>query len=900
MRYFGEFINEQGRKCSVEIVTGGNTSQSVCIGEPDGGLYFDAEEPVTLEAQADDIFSPLILQRGTIRLQSTRFLPDLFRADCLESVVTITENGVRIFRGFVLPRTYTQDFNSVEDSLDINIIDRLTALQWQRWSNREGLMPLGEIVDYCLDKVGVSKTEAMYFGIPEAEDGSQNAFSEVQVNAKIFKGDEEAENMTLLDVLSEVLKYLNLHAHDDGRNIKIFSWAMLKTIGPEIQLTPQTVYGNDAKIEIGEIWNRIKVVCETDETEELIKDPLDGDECTSPFSRAHHYMTSYNLNTPPPVENDYVMFGRLLYGDTYPDVHCNEAWRRDWWVRVLENPGWSFYRYSSLNNWDWRYPLPDGDDDYRIAAPMYTDDGTQEWQFPDRIRTDMGAGLLEITTGRQEYRPDNNEVATDFDKERVMVIQVGGDTLASVENAGSWFDAGAEEQRKRLAGSCPRAIWRGGKMNLSPSDAETTRYIDISGKFVMVPKEPDATDWSRFENYFFNHQTPGTAEWRDIVKLCRTKKRGEDKQTTFAEIIYRDAEPTTWHERSNDPVENADAPGFRFYQSSEITKAVKIPDIDYGHLGGSNHEATMDLTGKVGVLICALVVGDKCLSGWGDDGAPGDYKWVKFRNGKEGGELSTFTIGFDIKPGDYLLGQEYPILQNMPYSKLLDLKGTAIPIKESDQLEGDVTFMILGPAYLRFYGKRLYNTQNYLPQTVPSDTFRPGGYVPLGDGHNILRQMESIWLKDFNIKLVSDNAGNDPLQECDIVYTSDTDEHYDNPKDEITMKICSALTAQERAELGVSDKTRPNTALDKNFAGVTRLRFPLMGMMKPEQAYVDWYYRECSQPRITLTAAVRVAATNDLLTKIKHPALANGFYATGYSRDLKSGKTEFTLRENVS
>lgn len=109
-----------------------------------------------------------------------------------------------------------------------------------------------------------------------------------------------------------------------------------------------------------------------------------------------------------------------------------------------------------------------------------------------------------------------------------------------------------------------------------------------------------------------------------------------------------------------------------------------------------------DTISKVAVLACMLVIGDKCVVETGTDGQATDFVWQKY---KERSECQSddeyyqqcFTIGFDPKIGDKLVGTEFSIQNNIDYKMGIDAEGIAIPITKGDKISGQVRFMILGP-----------------------------------------------------------------------------------------------------------------------------------------------------------------------------------------------------------
>ena len=130
---------------------------------------------------------------------------------------------------------------------------------------------------------------------------------------------------------------------------------------------------------------------------------------------------------------------------------------------------------------------------------------------------------------------------------------------------------------------------------------------------------------------------------------------------------------------------------------------------------------------------------------------------------------------------------------------------------------------------------------------------------------------------------------------------SDTDEKFVNRKDDIEFEINSALTADERRQLGVTDSVKLSTPLDTTTGSGLLSIYDISKQQsaKPEQLYVDSYYTEYHKPRILMTHKLQDSGSAvSLFGHYKHPAMPNKkFYAQGLSRNLIEGYAELTIKE---
>ena len=236
-----------------------------------------------------------------------------------------------------------------------------------------------------------------------------------------------------------------------------------------------------------------------------------------------------------------------------------------------------------------------------------------------------------------------------------------------------------------------------------------------------------------------------------------------------------------------------------------------------------------------------------------------------------------------------MIGTEFDLQNNISYRLGIDAEGIAIPIMKSDKLSGAVRFMILGPINSQWTGTTLKLPKLwYLPDKVSS-------------GKPLLAHVSSIFIKNFEMKIYSDNGLINNLDNDDIVYVSDTRENFVNRKDGIEFEINSALTLTECQQLGVADTIRLSTPLDISTGnGVLSIYdHTKQQQAKAEQLYVDSYYTEYHKPRILMTQKLddRDGIVNQFNTYI-HPAMADKkFYVQSISRNLIESYAELTIKE---
>ena len=165
----------------------------------------------------------------------------------------------------------------------------------------------------------------------------------------------------------------------------------------------------------------------------------------------------------------------------------------------------------------------------------------------------------------------------------------------------------------------------------------------------------------------------------------------------------------------------------------------------------------------------------------------------------------------------------------------------------------------------------------------------------------LLAHVSSIMVEQFEVKIYSDNGLVNNTGDNDLVYMSDTKESFVNVKDDIEMKINSGLTAAECQALDVTDSVKMSTPLNAlTGEGLLAVYDYARGVSaKPEQLYVDYYYKEWHAPRVVMTQKLTDTDGGivSLFAHYRHAMMDKTFFVQGISRNLEEGYAEMTLKE---
>lgn len=890
MYLHGHFYNQKEERIEVHVLTGGDRTKEIVIGEKNGELSF-TDDPVDLTSQVNDTFDHLLCQQATVRLLARNFVPDFFCASCRDAVVNIYREGKCLFAGFIEPQSYSQGYNEEFDEIELSCIDALTALQYAKYRDvgslgvlynvvkaeaeqRTFLAMLKEIlggVTAELDIVGGNAMRYLYDGSKAVDDLAGNRyaiFGQLTVSELLFLGDEEDDVWQQDEVLEEILKYLSLHIVQDGFTFYLFSWESVKgderiywrdlLTGASVTTARQTtdivtglVTDTDTKISVGEVYNKIMLTAKVESMESVIESPLDNDLLKSPYSNKQKYMTEYSSDG----EGSRALnaFDAMTHGQ---ETSYSGGCVTDWYVQMMNNSQWLFPKSGGAN-----------------LMEEYCSEGRNQHILPNWLAKNQGAAIIAL--GKVEKKTDgkDNSPTSKVEMTNYLVVSVNGNCDDK--------EATTYPNTNSLKAGIPRAVYNGSMTGgvFSPTDDGTTNYIVLSGKLVLNPVMALTDTYKAIYNYDggkWGNLFTGIGKWSGVTVPSRNNGDGRYYTQQWWKAALPN-ETVAWDMET--------AHGFVPFTDT----GPQLYEFKYSAIGdGSDHIS------KVGVLACMLIIGDKCVVEKGTEGQVTDFEWRKYKTLEE---CSTedeyyqqcFTIGFDPKIGDKIVGTKFDLQNNVNYELGIDAEGIAIPIKKADKVSGRVKFMILGPV------NALWDVVTRRHKTWFRHTKWNSTTIPL------LAHVSSIMVEQFEVKIYSDNGLVNNTGDNDLVYMSDTKESFVNVKDDIEMKINSALTAAECQTLDVTDSVKMSTPLN-TLTGEGLLAvydYSRSVSAKPEQLYVDYYYKEWHAPRVVMTQKLTDTDGGivSLFAHYRHPMMDKTFFVQGISRNLEEGYAEMTLKE---
>lgn len=725
-----------------------------------------------------------------------------------------------------------------------------------------------------LDIVGGNAVRYLYDGSKAVDDLTGNRyaiFGQMTINELLFLGDEEDDVWQQDEVLEEMLKYLNLHIVQDGFTFYIYSWESVKggeriywrdlLTGASVTTARQTtdirtgiVTDTDTTISVGEVYNRLLLTAKVESMESVIESPLDDDLLKSPYKNYQKYMTEYSSDGEGSTAID--AFDAMTHGQ---ETTYSGGCVTDWYVQVKNNSEWLFPNMGSGN-----------------VMEELCSEGKNQQALPNLLAKQPGAAIIAL--GKVEKKTDGK------DNSPTPKVEMTNYLVVSVNGNGDDKEATTYPNADSLKAGVPRAVYNGSMTGgvFSPTDEGTTNYIVLSGKLVLNPVMALTDTYKAIYNYDragFPDGMPffiGIRKWWHMTVPSRNNGDGRYYTQQWWKVTTPN-EAATWDVETEH--------GFVPFTDS----GPQLYEFKYSAIGdGSDHIS------KVGVLACMLIIGDKCVVEKGTEGQVSDFEWRKYKTLEECADedeyyQQCFTIGFDPKIGDKIVGTKFDLQNNVSYELGIDAEGIAIPIKKSDKVSGRVRFMILGPV------NAVWDVVTRRHKTWFRHTKWNSTTIPL------LAHVSSIMVEQFEVKIYSDNGLVNNTGDNDLVYMSDTKESFVNVKDDIEMKINSALTAAECQALDVTDSVKMSTPVN-TLTGeglLTIYDHNREESAKPEQLYVDSYYKEWHAPRVVMTQKLTDTDGGivSLFAHYRHPMMGKTFFVQGISRNLEEGYAEMTLKE---
>lgn len=876
-------IGESGTKYTIKDTTDINYNDlSICF----------STEPVVISQDFSDTTKHVIQSSATVNIVTNMDLSPLFIGASNRDIPAkiYIKNGNSwdmLFDGYVEPIEFNQPFAYKWTDISIQCSDKLAVSQYIMFpemgiDGSQYTSPYTIIAQICL-KLGLNLNfSSQYEIIPQYV---RTALQATKINPELFIGEDEDDWVNLQDTLEEIGKYYGIYFRQSGNSLYIFNWH--DSNRSVVSMLKDEFTSDDTQQSLSEVYKQVKLTCDADAEDELLTGLFDNDQLYSPYINYQKYMTE--ILSEGEGKRAFNGFWDLVEGKT-PD--WDGAYTYDHYMWIKKNDMWDFGSGSYIDYMEAN--CKDGNDNYYDAHLV------MKW-----LRDHPGKGML-VALGRTDKlsktdnSPINSVSLTDY-----LLINVNG--KADCDN----FLGYENDMDTQLLNNQPIcSITSDYSRNITPSDVGTTNYIVISGKMILNPfqqitgkthialiqyTEGYITEQQARSKYYYKYAN-SLWTFQDAVNRLNTSGRKAGNgwwHMTVPHQAHKDGVYYT-HKFLKDNNRDLKNPDYQVFDGQGMIPFLqndKNRELEFKY--SSNRERRDDIS-KLPVIACELKIGDKyCVERLDLEDGEGTFEWLTEEDCPTwtdeysdsvtaDGKWKYFTIGIDPKIGDYIIGSQYDIANNITVEMNINAKGMAIPIKSTDNLTGSISFKIMGPINL---------TYDEVKKSHHGWAFWRHTHWSSKDKY-ILQYLSSIMIGDLKLKLTSDNAMiNNVSDDGDIVYVSESDDRYTDTLDESTY-ICTALTATEAATMELKERISNSFVVigndNANFYGydasAVDAKYKINNTdsyVKPEQIYVKDYYDEYKEPRTVITTSVRIIS-DELITDAQKVEFEFGFKSGKY------------------
>jgi hypothetical protein len=897
----GTFKDIENNTIEVQIQSNSGSGEILIGNDSNSKVFFD-EDPVNISLNMEDMFECVLKKTAHISLQSKIYLGDmLFAGNVHDVTVKIYKNNTIIFDGFLQPNSFNQPWANPLDSFELNCVDHLALLQYKHWTDTTShstLLNDSAIYSFyqILQKLGLLDYDIHYD--TSVTNGTQNIWQTAGISINVFLGEDESKTMNYEEILTHVLRYLNLHIIQEGSSMYIFNWAKVISNslpnafgGGNHDIVKEDYSDDSTSLSMDDVYNQIQVKCVVDSVGSVIKSVLDSGDINNLYSDAGKgqlclteawYDGGGNGTEAGTFFRDSAMFVDENSAEVI--VEDNNCWHaKDWFVRWQTNPLWSIY-YNDTRVESY-VPKENGDPVYQpnVLKLMY------ENPFMANILS-IGSAP-EINTNNQSRRgsPQLNQYLAISCCPSWGVYKPNNVTsphyMSRTFETQEALDAAIDSARLTAAGTNGMLHFDSGvALNASPID-NGTHFLVIQGKILLDPahaktgtgpvgdivRSGAGASWGRVKNWLQNNDLKhfGRHNWYSFVN------GGRGSEAHYQQI--------PWNSKNYPGASTADESTTLNYMSPPVGGNIAIPPNYFtskftykGTQGDGNDTIT-----KVPILECELKIGDKYAVELSEVDEYGDPKfaWYTAEEAENAGYPNkSFTIGFNPNVGDYIFGKEWD-MTNTADGRRCQYEGLAIPIKKDDKLVGQVSFKIKKVMPVEWEG-----------YVHVDRAFGQSSYTHIEGYYNLWANTSAIWIKNFDIKFDNDNVSSESIEKKDLLYMSDETHSYLKKKDDIEFYLNTQLTSNEATTYGMDSSVALSNVINLSTNdGILTIKAP-NGTNKAEKLYIDQYWNLYNIPKVVIDTQIH---NNDY-------NIFNTFTFNGFGKMIPIGITNNLMRNVIN
>lgn len=845
---YGKFKDIAEQDVFVDIWSSGYDANSTFEIEDSSNadIYF-SDDPVHITAESNDVTDEVIKHGCSISFVSKIWLGDyLFAKNPTDIKVLVYTSNAILFAGFATPVSFSQDYSQHYNKFTLECVDLLGNLSYYYYlNNNYELAVLNASIPTfrtAISRMHLSQTftsprKTVSTNLIYVTSHNTNFSNKLNLryNDLVFLGESEKDVKMEDETLASLLRYFGWRIIQQGATIMIYDPSeILRSHGTkptynlsdntsfdaynfnntaEISKFPKSVYD----ISMSDVYTQMKINCKTQAVKDTIGLFDSNDLINNQYSGRQLYVTEFS-------GDNFNEYKNIVRAGSIDGSNSDKVWTRDWYFRFLSNRNWIFNDANGNN----------------IANLNYAD----QRQYMEYIKTNAGAALLcELKNTGKVTGKSKNTITNKLQGKNYVYISVNGNGSDDINTRYPTYDDVSNPNGLIVYNNIQN-------FNFAPTDSYTTNYLVFTGKIKLLPLA--------YTDGYVIPTGQNTTKYTFVTDFLnsdfKTIQDHIDGQWTFHSGGYGSQNNAAYSSQTviMPNIAACGAIGHNYIQRDERdnTKVTMTPprdkeesptSLNYNY---SCQGSDQDTISKLSILVCSLQIGNKyLLETIPTDGSKSTYSWVT-------DSTATFTLGIDPEIGTPIIGHDYELANNISADMNLDISGMAVPIPYGTELAGELHFKILSLVDGE-WDEVSKKTKRFLGFKV--------GTKWKTTSHFILSHVQALVMEDFSIKLTSNYAGLESLEDKDLVYLSDENPYYVRNIHSIDFDIYTGLTNQEAYNLGMKNVLNMNMVYNNDNSVCTTITSSKDNQAKKAEVdYIDRYYDFFANPQKIVKYTMRI------------------------------------------
>jgi hypothetical protein len=258
--YYCETYGRNGKLYRAEIAAGDSAATPLTLAAD--GLK------ITING-SEDVFEPLVCCGATITVHTAEDLTPIYSGTAQGVPVTITEEGLPIFCGFVTPCMYSQPLTARASDVAIECVDCLSTLKNIDYTTAEALPSFESYIRRACELAGGG-----VFALEPFIRGSYNVQLSDMAVADANWYDESGEPMKWSEVLTHVLRYADLRMVAHGARVLVE--CVRETVCAEQVALDDMTFNDSMSLSLSEVYNRVRATVSLYSDDSVVPQLWDG------------------------------------------------------------------------------------------------------------------------------------------------------------------------------------------------------------------------------------------------------------------------------------------------------------------------------------------------------------------------------------------------------------------------------------------------------------------------------------------------------------------------------------------------------------------------------------------------------------------------------------------------